>query len=60
MNTTPQSPEYNYEVISRLSSYVIVIYDGDFILGSLKIDSELKLEEWKEKLKLIEVNLRPE
>jgi hypothetical protein len=55
----PQStPEYNYEVISRFTNFIIIFYDGDFTIGSIKLDSQEKIDEWIAKLEKIEMKKR--
>lgn len=48
-----QSLEINYEVITRPVNYIILIREQDTLIGSLTIDSDAKLEQWKEKMNLI-------
>lgn len=47
-----------YEVIRRVSNFILIIYKNDFVLGSLALDSEPELDEWKERMAKLEISIR--
>lgn len=57
---TLPSPEikYTYEVIERVSTYILVVYKDDFVLGSFALNSESELDEWIAKMQKIEITKR--
>jgi hypothetical protein len=59
-DSTLQSPDvrHTYEVIERVSTYILVVYKDDFVLGSFALNSESELDEWIAKMQTLEITKR--
>lgn len=56
----PREIKLSYEIINRTAVFILVIYEDDFVLGSLALNSKEKLDEWLEKMKALEIPKRKE
>lgn len=54
----PLEIKLTYEIISRVSNFILIIYKNDFVQGSLLMDTQQELDEWLEKMKLIGITQR--